>query len=151
MFGFLKKKVTMSNVAEVLAQMALMPLERPSDQDVAFNRQALNVGVGQDRFTLEVIALQVYAMGAAINRERLETRITTEQAKQLIEKLIQAVYRRLETTSKLIGLSADAAIDLIMERGDRYVEPAWSDESPDAVRKLFAQFCGVPNSSVTSA
>jgi hypothetical protein len=152
MFGFGKKNIPLDEAAALMAQVALLPLESPSPQDLSFRSQAITAGMDKNRFTFEVIALQVFAMGAAINRERLEGRLVPEKAERLVTGLIRDVHKRLRETTIYdlleLGLDPDQAIDLIMSRSSRYSEPSWGVGNIADIRQCFAEFCGMPNSDV---
>lgn len=132
--------------------VALRPLDNPSQDDLKLRDQAVQVGVDPKKFTFEVIAINTYTVTQAINRERLEGRMATEKAAALIEKVLQVINRRLrETTSYdllLLGLDPDEAFELMMERAERYAQPAWGKGPITDVRRFFADFCGFPNSEV---
>lgn len=130
----------------------LTPLESPSGQDIRFRERAVGEGVGNDRFTFEVIALQAYVMGAIVNRERLEGRLKLSETEALCIELLRAIHVRLNETTAYdilrLGIDADEAIDLIGQRAPRYAEPAWGRGHPDDVQRMFAEFCGAPESDI---
>lgn len=144
--------MSLNDLADILAKSVLQPLEDPSEQDLAFRKQAEQVGVNPKRFTFEVIAIQNYAFGQAINRERLEGRMTIETATALMEQVLRTIHRRLRETTSFdllqLGLGPQKAFDLMMERHDRYIQPAWGNGSIRDIRMFFAEFCGFPDSEV---
>lgn len=147
-----RSDVTTKDLAPVIAQMALLPLENPSEQDASFQGQAERVGVDRNRFIFEAVALQCYAMTAAINRERLEGRVPASVAELLVKQFIYAVHNRLQQTPSVVltvlGLDPDSALELIMERGEKYAQPAHGHGSRADVWKFFADFCEHPGSGV---
>jgi hypothetical protein len=151
LFGLGKIKVSLNDLSERLATVALQQLENPFEDDPMW-KQAMQVGVDPKQFTFEKIALVTFTITQAINRERLERRMTPETAAALIERLLQVIRRRLhETTSLdllLLGLGPEEAFELMMDRGERYAQPAWGYGSMTDIRRFFAEFCGFPNSDV---
>ncbi len=155
MFGFGKKKVPTNVVAAMLAQVVLRPLEDPSEQDVIFQKRAVAAGMKEEDkccFTFEAIALSVYATNAAINRERLEGRMNPEQTVSLMKEFMRAVYDRLEKTKSYdllrLELEPEAAMELIIKRGEIYAEPSWGRGTTDDIPRFFAKFCGIPDSDI---
>jgi len=150
MFGLGKTKIPLNDLADILAKIVLLPLEEPSEQDLIFRKQAAQVGVVQERFIFEIIAIQNFTIGAAINRERLEGRMTIETATALIKQVLLAIHRRLGESHALLqlGLGPEEAIDLLIKRAERYSEPTWGKGSIKDIRKFFAEFCGYPQSDV---
>jgi hypothetical protein len=151
-FGLGKTKIPLNDLADILAKNVLRPLEDPSEQDLMFRKQAEQVGVEPKRFTFEVIAIQLFATGAAINRERLEGRMTMETATALTKESLRATHRRLENTTNYdlleLGFDPEEAFDLMMERLERYSQPLWRNGSIRDVYRFFAEFCGFPESDV---
>jgi hypothetical protein len=157
MFGLGKITVALSVLADSLAKSPLHLLDRCPvgkaliAQDV-IRKQAVQVGVPPKRFIFEVIAITIFATTQAINRERLERRMTAETAEALIKQFILAIHERLHETStydlQIIGLGPEEAFDLMMERSERYAQPGWGKGPVTDVRRFFAEFCGFPNSAV---
>ena len=151
-FGLGKVKISVNDLSERLASVALHPLENPSEDDLMLRNQAVQVGVDPKQFTFEVIAINNFTITQAINRERLEGRMTPEIAEALIVQVLKVTHRRLhENTSYdllLLGLGPEEAFELMMQRGDRYSQPAWGKGSMTDIRLFFAEFCGFPNSDV---
>ena len=78
--------------------------------------------------------------------------MTLEIAEALIVQVSKVIHRRLhESTSYdllLLGLGPEEAFELMMQRGERYAQPAWGKGSMTDIRLFFAEFCGFPNSDV---
>jgi len=151
MFGHRRQAIPLKVVAASMAQMALMPLESPSDEDLQFRGQAVSTGVDQCRFTLEVIALQAFAMTAAMNRERVEGRLSLEKVQILVREFLLAIHKRLVETStydlRQLGLDPDEAFEVFSNRADRYSKPGWGQGTIEDIPRFFAEFCGVPDSA----
>jgi len=149
LFGLGKVKVSLNDLPERLATVALRQLENPSEDDPMW-KEAKQVGVDRKQFTFEVIALATFTMTQVINRERLEGRMKPETAAAIIERLMQVIRRRLHDTTSLdlllLGLGPEEAFELMMDRCERYAQPAWEHGSITDVRRFFAEFCGFPNS-----
>jgi len=147
-----KTKMTVEEVARVMAEAALLPLENPSKQDQMFQEQALTVGVEKKRFTFEAVALSTYSMAAIINRERLEGKISAEKTELLVMGFLRAINDRLRNTTIcdfiLLGLGPDETFELMTERGARYSEPTWGRGKIDDIPRFFAEFCGFPDSDI---
>lgn len=152
MFGLGRTKVLLNDFASLMAQVALLPLENPSEQDLAFLKQPVGAGVGREMFAIEVIALQIYVMGAVINRERLEGRMRLEVAEPLVNEYLRAIHGRLQPLTNAGSLLAGSGIDQVMEfvskRGEAYSQPSWGHGSYKNIPLFFAKFCGVPESDV---
>lgn len=152
MFGFGRKSLPLQTVAALMAQFALLPLENPSEQDLFFRKRATDVGMDPSRFTLEAIALQTCAMAGAINRERLEGRMTLEKEQALIPEFLRAVHNRLieSTAHDLLrsGLDPDGVFELFTSRAEPYSEPGWGRAAPEDIPRFFAELCGFPDSPV---
>ena len=69
MFGLGKVKISLNDLSEGLARVALHPLVNPSENDLMLRKQAVQVGVDPKQFTFEVIAIKTYTITQAINRE----------------------------------------------------------------------------------
>lgn len=135
-----------------MAQALLMPLESPSKQDLLFQAEAMMAGVDKDRFTFEAVALQAYAMGAAINSERLAGKLDSKKAELLLVSFLRAFHDRLRHDNHLDllspGLHPNEVLELMSERAASYSEPAWGRGSMHDVPRLFAEFCGITESEV---
>lgn len=152
MFGMGRKAIPLKAVAESMAQVALMPLEAPNAEDLMFKQQAVAEKVNPDRFTLEVIALQTFALTAAINRERLEGRLKLQTQQALVMEFLHAVHRRLVESSAYdllrLGMDPDDTFELLTKRAERYSEPGWGRGTAADIPRFFAEFCGHADSSV---
>lgn len=150
MFGLGKRKIPLNEVAGLLAQTLIMPIENPSEQDLSFRAEATKAGVDKNRFTFEAVALQAYAMAAAINSERLAGKLDSEKAELLIVGFMRDFNDRLRNSKHLDslpqGLDPDEALELMSVRATRYSEPAWGHGSMHDVPRFFAEFCGVTES-----
>lgn len=152
MFGIGRKAIPLKSVAAWMAQVALMPLEAPSPEDVTLKQQAIGVGTDPGRFTLEAIALQVSMVAAAMNRERLEGRLKLETQQALTVEFLRAVHKRLSETKTHdllhLGLDPDDAFEALASRGERYSEPGWGRGTAADIPRYFAEFCGHADSPV---
>jgi hypothetical protein len=135
-----------------MAQLALRPLENPSEEDLGFREEAVEAGMDPNRFTLEVIALQAFAMTAALNRERVEGRMSLEKQQVLVREFLRAVHTRLVETptydSLKLGLEPDEAFEVFTTRAERYSEPGWGQGVPEDIPRFFAEFCGLSDSHI---
>ncbi|HVT95924.1 MAG TPA: hypothetical protein VHE33_00355 [Acidobacteriaceae bacterium] len=152
MFGIGRKSLPLHIVAASMAQVALTPLENPSEEDLSIRQQAVEAGMDPNRFTLEVIALQTFAMSAAINRERVEGRLKLEKAQPLVHEFLQEVHKRLVETTAYdllkLGLEPDDAFEVFLARAERYSKPGWGHGNPEDIPGFFAEFCGIADSLV---
>jgi hypothetical protein len=152
LFGLGKVKISLNNLSENMAMIALHPLENPSEDDLMLRKQAVQVGVDPKQFTFEVIAINTFTITQAINRERLEGRMTPEIAEALIVQVLRVIHRHLHETTSYdllqLGLGPEEAFELMMERTERYAQPAWGKGPITEIRRFFAEFCGFPNSDV---
>jgi hypothetical protein len=152
MFGLGRKSFTVHSVAASMAEMALLPLESPSEEDISFRRLATLEGMDPNHFTLEALALQTFAMSAAINRERVEGRLTLEKQQVLVPEFLRAIHKRLVESTAYdllsLGLDPDAAFDVFARRAERYSEPGWGQGTPTDIPRFFAEFCGLPDSQI---
>jgi len=150
MFG--RKKVTTAELAGIIANIVLAPLVRPEPQDDIFRQQAVAAGAEPNRFAFEAVALQCYAFSTAIARERSEGRITGEIGEQLVRQFMRGVHELIVARKGVrltdVHLSPDDALELIMERGNKYVLWSYGQGEIHDVQKYFAEFCGVPGSDV---
>lgn len=152
MFGVGRKTIPLQIVAASMAQVALMPLENPSEEDLQLRGRAVDAGMDPNRFTLEVVALQTFAMTAAINRERVEGRLKLEKQQVLVSEFLRAIHKRLVETSTYdllrLGLDSNDAFEVLAARAERYSEPGWGRGTPEDIPRFFAEFCGLPDSPV---
>lgn len=152
MFGFSKKKMSQIEVATALAQ-SIVSVES-SPQDVSFQEQAVGAGADIDQFKVEMFVFQVFTVGQVINRERLEGRLDSDKAESLMKEFLQAVFWRVENVegaqSLPPNLDVETAMDQFEHRNGRYTYYLLGGDqaSFDEIPKLFAKFCGVPNSEV---
>jgi hypothetical protein len=150
MFG--RKKITTTELAGIIANIVLAPLVRPEPQNDMFRQQAVAAGAEPNRFAFEAVALQCYAFSTAIARERSEGRITGEIGEQLVKQFMGSVHEHIVARNGVrlaeVDLNPDDALELIMERGTKYVLWSYGQGDIHDIQKYFAEFCGVPGSDV---
>lgn len=149
MLGFGKKKMDLIDVATVMAAIAVP--DKPLEQDIWFQENAISEGIEIDKFTFEVLALELFTFCQIINRERLEGRIDKDVCLRLSEEFLQAAYWRIqnvESTQLIVtGVDFEDVMTVLTYRNEQYSDLLFGEgASFDKVPELFAQFCDLPDS-----
>ena len=153
MFGFGKTAIDINKLADFLADAAIQPINKPMEQDILFQNQAVEIGMNKTRFLLEAAALQYFAVAASINTIKLLGKIKDEQAYSLMKAMITSHLHKFHNELNesirmellLIGLGTEDAFNLIDGRSVEYGLPENFVSANEAIPRLFARFCGVPD------
>ncbi len=152
-FGFGKTAIDINGLADFLADAAIQPLNKPIEQDILFQSQAVAIGMNKTRFLLEASALQYFAVVASINTVRLSGKIKYEQAYSLMKAMIISHHHKfrdelndsIKMELLLIGLDTEDAFNLIDRRGVEYGMSENFVSANKTIPRLFARYCDVPD------